>query len=325
MVQASRTGLKTVAWNFRSSKTMSTRFKQLVMRTAGLTLMVGPVSFGAYAQDYIDVEAERERARQVGGSTVQPARVTPQRPLMPEDGARSYGLDSQPAETVLRQPAGAPAQGSQQNVGDLFILVQELQQEVMRLNGTMEEQSHEIRVLKEQSLERYMDLDRRLAGGGARLSESSGPAATAAAGSLMSGGPAQDGRVDVEQPGEGDSYRAAYALVRSQEFDSAVTSFKQFLDRYPDGRYAPNAHYWLGELYLVIKPAATELARQSFTLLLDEYPQNAKVPDAMYKLGQVHFVKGNSDKAREYLDRVIREHSDSAAANLAREFIDQNL
>lgn len=289
------------------------------MRAAGLTLVVGPASFGLLAQDYIDVEAERERARQSGGSVAQP-QVSTQRPLAPSDGARSYGLDRQPAETVYRPLATDANQGSQQNVGDLFVQVQELQQEVMRLNGMVEQQANEIRVLKEQSLERYMDLDRRLAGGSARV-----PAPVRDAGNGQGSTPPSNGRVSAEQPGEGDAYRAAYALVRGQEFDEAVTSFKQFLDRYPDGRYAPNAHYWLGELYLVVKPAAPELARQSFTLLLDEYPQNAKVPDAMYKLGQVHYVKGNRDKAREYLDRVIREHGDSAAANLAREFIDQNL
>lgn len=321
MVLASRTGPRTVAWNSRASKALSMSFKRFVVRAAGLTLVVGPASFGVLAQDYIDVEAERERARQSGGSIDQAPRVSTQRPLAPGDGARSYGLDSQPAETVFRSPPTNTAQGSQQNVGDLFIQVQELQQEVMRLNGMVEQQANEIRVLKEQSLERYMDLDRRLAGGGARTSAP----VPGAVERQVSSPEAQNGRINAEQPGEGDAYRAAYALVRSQEFDAAVTSFKQFLDRYPDGRYAPNAHYWLGELYLVVKPAAPELARQSFTLLLDEYPQNAKVPDAMYKLGQVHYVKGNRDKAREYLDRVIREHGDSAAANLAREFIDQNL
>ncbi len=319
MALARRTGPRIAAWNSRVSKAASMSTRQFFWRAVGLTLLVSPVSFGLLAQDYIDVEAERERARQSGGAAAQPP-ISTQRPLAPSDGARSYGLDSQPAETVYRPLANSPDEGTEQNVGDIFIQVQELQQEVMRLNGLVERQANEIRVLKEQSLERYMDLDRRLAGG-----SGAAPAPVRESGARQGGAPGSDGRLGAEQPGEGDAYRAAYALVRSQEFDEAVTSFKQFLDRYPDGRYAPNAHYWLGELYLVVKPAAPELARQSFTLLLDEYPQNAKVPDAMYKLGQVHFVKGNRAKAREYLDRVIREHSDSAAANLAREFIDQNL
>jgi tol-pal system protein YbgF len=128
-----------------------------------------------------------------------------------------------------------------------------------------------------------------------------------------------------EQPGEGEAYRAAYALVRGQEFDQAVTAFNAFLEKFPAGRYAPNAHYWLGELYLVIEPADPEAARQSFMLLLNQYPGNAKMPDALYKLGRVHFIKGNRDRSREYLNRVMREYPDSAAARLAGDFIDQNL
>ena len=113
--------------------------------------------------------------------------------------------------------------------------------------------------------------------------------------------------------------------MRNQEFDAAVAAFTQFLERFPDGRYAPNAHYWLGELYLVLQPPNPEAARQSFMLLLDQYPGNSKEPDALYKLGRVHYIKGNRERSREFLDRVIRQYPDSSAAGLAREFIDQNL
>jgi tol-pal system protein YbgF len=128
----------------------------------------------------------------------------------------------------------------------------------------------------------------------------------------------------AEQPGEGEAYRAAYALVRGQQFDQAVEAFHQFLRNYPDGRYAPNAHYWLGELYLVVQPQDLEASRQAFTLLVTQYPDNAKVPDALYKLGKVHFLKGSREKAREYLDGVARGYPDSSAANLARDFVAEN-
>jgi hypothetical protein len=51
-----------------------------------------------------------------------------------------------------------------------------------------------------------------------------------------------------------------------------------------------------------VDPPDPESARQSFMLLLNQYPGNAKVPDALYKLGRVHFIKGNSDRAREFLN-----------------------
>ena len=269
---------------------------------------------------------EAERAAQAARDTtappadpygVKPAQAYP---------ATSYGLNTAPP---VPGAAGAVPAGQGANMGMLLLQLQQLQQEVMRLNGRVEEQANELRKLREQSLERYVDLDKRLgaiAGGGAAV------AATAGA---VSGAPAEarpvvvpqagegDSRV-AEQPGEGEAYRAAYALVRGQQFDQAVTAFRQFLQNYPAGKYAPNAHYWLGELYLVVQPPDLESSRQSFMLLLTQYPDNSKVPDAMYKLGKVHFLKGNRDRAREFLDRVIREHGDSSAAKLAREFIAEN-
>ncbi|MHA7814884.1 MAG: tol-pal system protein YbgF [Pseudohaliea sp.] len=280
------------------------RYRAPKLFLTGLALMAGPVSFGALGQDYIDVEAERARAG--NSNAAQPA------------GARSYGLDSSAAPATVSRPP-APAVGSEQTIGNLFIQLQRLQQEVMQLNGKVEEQAHEIRRLKEQSLERYLDLDRRLAGGAAPTGSISGE-------SPVTSAPAAAGSSEAaEQPGEGDAYRAAYALVRNQEFGDAVAAFKQFLERFPDGRYAPNAHYWLGELYLVLQPPDPEAARQSFMLLLDQYPGNAKEPDALYKLGRVHYIKGNRERAREFLDRVIRQYPESSAAGLAREFIQQNL
>lgn len=282
----------------------------------GLTLAVGPIALTpltTLAQDYIDVEAERRAAQ---SQTTSPA------------GAVSYGVGNAPPATTTRTlpPPAAPAQ---ENIGGLFNQVQQLQQEVMRLNGVVEQQAYELRQLKEQSLERYLDIDRRLAAGGTGSGVvppgSSGAGSAAAAPARVAQGGAASSSQVPEQPGEAEAYRAAYALVRGKEFDSAVTAFQAFLRDYPGGRYAPNAHYWLGELYMVVDPADPEAARQSFMLLLNEYPDNAKIPDALFKLGRVQYIKGNSQRSREYLERVLREYPDSSAARLASDFIDQNL
>ncbi|MCB1845121.1 MAG: tol-pal system protein YbgF, partial [Halioglobus sp.] len=137
------------------------------------------------------------------------------------------------------------------------------------------------------------------------------------------GGPRE---VPTPQPGEQAAYDAAYGLVVGRQFDQAIPAFQQFLRDYPGSRYSANAHYWLGELYLVLNPPDLEASRQSFALLISEYPDNPKAPDALYKLGKVQFMKGNREKAREYLDRVISQYgaTDSAVAKLARDFISEN-
>ncbi|MFT7287038.1 MAG: tol-pal system protein YbgF [Halieaceae bacterium] len=287
--------------------------KQSLRRSIiGLTLAVGPLSFTALAQDYVDVEAERAAA-----SIAAPA-------VRAQGAAVSYGVGNAPSAAVTRNLPPPGAQASD-NIGGLFNQVQQLQQEVMRLNGLVEQQAYELRTLKEQSLERYMDIDRRIAAGSAAAPAGVSPGTAATAGSSAASAGTGAAQNVEEQPGEGDAYRAAYALVRGQEFNDAVSAFRRFLDTYPAGRYAPNAHYWLGELYLVVEPADPEASRQSFMLLLDQYPRNSKIPDALYKLGRVHFIKGNRDQSREFLNRVMREYPDSSAARLAGDFLDQNL
>ena len=301
---------------------------------SGLVILTGPLSL--MAQDYVDVEAERAAASSAQGSDsgdpYDPYRVKPAQAYP----TTSFGTETgTPGTTTMAPPVG----GAGQNVGDLVFQLQQLQQEVMMLNGKLEEQAFELRRLREQHQERYVDLDRRIVAlGGGEASVEAGSAIAAGESAATS---ATSGQTQVavatppprskrppasEQPGEGEAYRAAYALVRGQQWDTAISSFNQFLRNFPDGRYAPNAHYWLGELYLVTAPPQLESARQSFMMLLTEYPDNNKVPDAMYKLGKVYFQKGNRDRGREYLDRVINEYgsSNSSAVQLAREFIKDN-
>lgn len=298
--------------------------------------MTGPLSLVAYAQSYVDVEAERAAQRTSsdtagGGSTTSSASTSPGTPASPYGAqpaqsypATSYGLNSAPAAPVSSAPVATGAGGGVgpggQNLGNLFYQIQQLQQEVMRLNGKVEEQANELRKLKEQSLQRYVDLDKRLSGAGTVTAQPADSASTAPAGVAAIAGSA------TEQPGEGEAYRAAYALVRGQQFDDAIAAFQKFLRDYPGGKYAANAHYWLGELFLVVEPQDLESSRQSFTLLLDQYPDNNKAPDAMYKLGKVYFLKGNRERAREYMDRVISDYgsSGSSAVKLARDFIAEN-
>ncbi|MEH6581014.1 MAG: tol-pal system protein YbgF [Halioglobus sp.] len=310
---------------------------------SGLVICAGPLALEAHAQGYVDVEAERASAKPSGSTGVpEPTVMVPQSaPVSPSTAADPYGTSpakAYPATSYgvntaapTAQPMAAPSaptggQSADQNLGNLFYQLQQLQQEVMMLNGKVEEQAHELRKLREQNLERYVDVDRRLSevGGGSGGSPAAA-ATTGGAATIASQPPAGQASV-AELPGEGEAYRAAYALVRNQQFDQAVDGFQQFLQNYPAGKYAPNAHYWLGELYLVIVPADLESSRQAFMLLLDQYPDNSKIPDALYKLGKVHFMKGNRDRAKEFFDRVIAEYgsSNNSAAKLARDFLSEN-
>lgn len=221
---------------------------------------------------------------------------------------------------VLPEPL--PAAGT--DARSLALRVQQLEEEIRRLNGLVEEQAGLLTRLQDQSLERYVEVDRRLAmmasvGTGEITDDSSSPNDPVV---TADGEQTQEAPVAPEM-GEQEAYQTAYGLVRERQFSAALTAFDAFLSEFPFGRFAPNAHYWLGELYLVVEPVDPEAARQNFQVLLDQYPNDRKVPDALYKLGRVHALKGNEERSREYLDRVIAEYGADGhpAAQLAQDFI----
>jgi len=330
------------------------------LASAGLALVIGSFAGATWAVDYVDQETKRAELAQVApddpyaprgtqqaypttsfgaGTPPAPAAPAPATPAAGAPGAPAYAPAAAPVNAAAQAAAPVAAQPvmqqpQDQNLGALFMQIQQLQQQIMLINGRLEEQANEMRTLQEQSLQRYVDLDKRLssaaAGGAAAaapttpasanapLDASSNPASAPAAALATPPGAAPA----AAQPGEAEAYEAAYSLVRSQKFDQAIAAFQQFQRNYPAGMYAPNAYYWLGELYLVVQPPDLESSRQAFTMLLSQYPDNGKAPDALYKLGKVQCMKGNREKAKEYLDQVISRYgsTSSSAVKLAREF-----
>lgn len=219
-----------------------------------------------------------------------------------------------------------PLADTSSDARSLALRVQQLEEEIRRLNGLVEEQASLLTRLQDQSLERYVEVDRRLAtiASGEGINATDDPVSPADTVAVGEPNAAPEEPLKVPQMGEQEAYQAAYGLVRERQFSDALTAFAAFLGEYPFGRFAPNAHYWLGELYLVVEPVDPESARQNFQVLLDQYPNDRKVPDALYKLGRVHALKGNQERSREYLQRVISEYGADGhpAAQLAKDFLD---
>ena len=205
---------------------------------------------------------------------------------------------------------------------ELFYQLQELQQEVMDLRGQVEDQAYQIKKLKKQRKDDYVNLDERItklsgrkADARSRTARLTADPSPASASNLPTGDPAAEPKV----------YKAAYALVKNQQFDEALSAFDDFILLYPSGEYAPNAHYWLGELYLY-KSDLTQAIKE-FGVIVEDYPRHRKAPDAMFKLAKAHHVKGDIETARSMLNRVISDYkkTDSKAPKLARDYLNNML
>lgn len=214
---------------------------------------------------------------------------------------------------VFDAPAGAQTDTMNvpESLSGFVLQLQQLQQEVMMLRGRVESQQNTINRLEREQRERYLDLDRRLARGGAASSE---PLADSYA------------PLDVEAGGSADerrAYEAAFALTRERDFANAIDRFRNVIESFPGGAYEANSWYWLGELYLALPEPALEDSRQAFVQVLERWSDHQKVPDALYKLGVVYHQLGEPEEARRHLQRVRSEYAGSSAARLATGYLER--
>jgi tol-pal system protein YbgF len=196
-----------------------------------------------------------------------------------------------------------------QRLSDLLLQLQRLQQEVQQLRGRIELQQHEISTLKRQQREQYMDLDARLQG-------RSPAAPTGTVAPDVTGMPPQHSKAPPETPAaEKQAYRAAFDLLKKRRYEDAIRAFEDLLARYPNGEFADNAHYWLGEASYVKRDYSASLTQ--FQRVLASYPLSPKVPGSMLKIGYIHYDQGDWQRARATLQDVTAKFPDSAEARLA--------
>jgi len=203
---------------------------------------------------------------------------------------------------------------------ELFLQLQQLQEEVTILRGLLEEQQNALNVLQRESLERHQALEARLASSTATAPATSTTASTvtevAGTDATSTATPAEDAQQEQQL------YEAAFERIKARDFDKAEQAFADFFKRYPNGQYSANALYWLGEVYLIKNE--TDLARKAFARVVQLWPEHAKVPDALYKQADACQRLGQNDEARSLLNQVIEQYPDSSAAKLAERDLQQN-
>ncbi len=220
---------------------------------------------------------------------------------------------------------------------ELFFMIEQLQQEVNLLRGALEEQAHELRLLKQSSKDRYLDLDTRVLDITKRLS--SIPVVSSAVNQL-SASPAKvtpaaelpltlsqaevktNSAVKVKQreptKAELDDYQKAYAYIKEKQFDDSILALFNYTENYPNSPLLPNVYYWLGEVYLAT--SKLEQAKTSFSLVISAYPDSQKAADSLYKLAVTVDSLGDKALAKQYIQDVQNKYPESTAAKLASSY-----
>ena len=112
------------------------------------------------------------------------------------------------------------------------------------------------------------------------------------------------------------TYDAAFDELKEGRYAEAARRFNSFLQMYPDGEYAPNAQYWLGESYYVTQNY--EIALEAFQTLLRKFPNSTKAPDGLLKLGYCQYELRQWNEAEATLNRVMQQYPDTTVARLAQ-------
>ncbi len=249
--------------------------------------------------------------------------------------------------TALEQQLAAMTSGNL----NLLREIDQLKAENQTLRAQVEELQQQTEQLKQQARTQYLDLDTRLG----RVETTSAVTSAATSGTASTGTASTAATVSASTPStpaarpappkpttpatpaptvrdtpprvygdaatlgkgvaERDAYNAAFDTLKAGRYADASRMFQDFLDAHPDGAYAPNALYWLGESYYVTQNYA--LAQEQFEALLGRYPTHDKTPGALLKVGLSQYGLRQLDAAEATLNQVVSRYPGTEAARAA--------
>jgi tol-pal system protein YbgF len=126
-----------------------------------------------------------------------------------------------------------------------------------------------------------------------------------------------DGQDFMAVPDEKRSFDDALAIMRTGEFDKAITAFAAFLRRHPGSGYAEAARFWSANaLYgkRDYKEAVT-----AFRAFVTAAPRHPRAPEALLALANSQAEMKDRPGARKTIDELIKSYPQSEAAQAGKE------
>jgi len=111
-------------------------------------------------------------------------------------------------------------------------------------------------------------------------------------------------------------YRAAWSALNDKDYVRLREGFGEFLERYPHGKYAASAKYWIGESWYAQRDFGK--AETAFRRVVEEHADHQKSEDASVKIAIIRMERGEHDAAREILDSLAESATQRSVRDLAR-------
>ncbi|HKU37030.1 MAG TPA: tetratricopeptide repeat protein, partial [Polyangiales bacterium] len=180
---------------------------------------------------------------------------------------------------------------------DVGAQVQQQQQKMAELEGKLDEMTHNLSGLIEQTAKARADLDERL-----KLGQKPG-----------------EFTLDPSQiPTDKTShFAAAYDAYKATEHDKARALWKEYLGRYPNDDKAGDAQYWIGASYLVQNKPATALGE--YRKVIANYPKSPAVDTALYGMADAFFRLHACTDAKGAIEALIKRKPSKALEDRAKQ------
>ena len=258
-------------------------------------------------------------------------------------GLLSYSAFGQ-AESITERVARLELRMSSSALLEMSDKTEQLQNEVQRLRGQVEQQANEIAKLKQwqEKVAAQQPAPPPAEEGPGFYDDGTGAIDATALPVSPSGAVDDDNRSEPAESGgepapsnsgEGVStvateplpprdsadkaiYDQALEQLKQGQHKAAIGAFKAFLERYPNSQYADNAEYWMAEANYATHDFFT--AQRGFQNVVKHYPGSNKVPDALMKMGFIAYEEARWGDARTFFNDLVSRYPESNAAQLAK-------
>ena len=124
---------------------------------------------------------------------------------------------------------------------------------------------------------------------------------------------------EKERKAEQQAYQKAYDELRAKQYNKARDSFIAFTKKYPSGRYAHIAQYWVAESSYAQKNYKQAIT--DYQYLLDAYPFSPKKAEAELKKAFSYYELGDNVNTRKTLEQLLATYPDTTEAGQAKRLL----
>ncbi|MFN9507162.1 MAG: tol-pal system protein YbgF [Rubrivivax sp.] len=126
-----------------------------------------------------------------------------------------------------------------------------------------------------------------------------------------------DGQEFLSEPDEKRAFDDALAVMRTGDFDKALTAFQGLLKRWPATGYLPAVQFWSGNAQYGRKDFREAVAQ--FRAFLAGSPQHPRAPEAMLGLANSQAEMKDTRAARKTLEDLQKAFPNTEAAAAAKQ------